>query len=619
MQQPAETAAPPAHDALGAERFVRGVSAAPGVAIGPAYVYQRDLVDVKRETISPDAVPDEHKRFDQAVRRAERDLVKVAALARDKLGEDSAAIFEAQAMIMRDAPVYQAIRCAIADHHVDAAYAAKVILSRLRKKMETSPSEAFRDRASDFDDVQDRLLRHLKRGQFLSTITPETVVLSDGLSAADVLLFSRRGILGCAMDFGGATSHVSIIARSLGVPLVVSTHDIAERATHGEMVIVDGMDGVVILSPTDRTLAHYRRRQERYDRHREEGRGLTALASETSEGVAVALRANVELLEELPQLAEYGAEGIGLFRTEIVYLMRGRLDVEEQKQEALYREVVRAAAPHPTTFRVLDLGGDKVLPLAHREHNPFLGWRGIRILLDKAEELLMPQLRAMLRASEEGPVCLLVPMITDLSEVLAVKDYLARARRDVEAEGVSLPEHVPFGIMVEVPAVALMARQFAPHVDFFSIGTNDLTQYTLAVDRGNDLVAGLFDALHPSVLYLIAETVRAAREAGIGVSVCGQLAADPSGALMLIGLGVRDLSASPTYLPEIKRVVRATSLAGAEALAEEALRAPSAAHVRTLAADWLREHGCGLDFALTSEPPSFIPPHLAGEAVVSYD
>ena len=375
------------------------------------------------------------------------------------------------------------------------------------------------------------------------------------------------------------------------LPAVVSLHGMTDAVQNEKPVIIDGLSGKVITNPAPATIRTYQHRRERYERLIQEHKALAPLPAETLDGRRVTLRANLEFMEETAMLEEYGAEGIGLLRTEMVMMMQGNLSMSEDQQTDLYRSAIRAAAPESTTFRLLDLGGDKMLPVAHREHNPFLGWRGIRVLLDKPD-ILTPQLRALLRASTAGPMRLLVPMVTTLDEVVQLKRRIQETREALVTEGYDVAEDVPFGVMVEVPAVALTARRFAGEVDFLSLGTNDLTQYTLAVDRGNDLVAALYHEVHPAVLHLIKETIDAAHEAGVPVSLCGELGANPRVTPLLVGLGLDEISASPSYLLEVKRVIRSIAFEDASMLAARALEASSAAEVEAILDNWLTEHAC---------------------------
>ncbi len=573
------------------EVVVAGVAAAPGIAIGPAFVYARDTHPVEQRDLTEGEIDAEVKRFQKAVDRSEQDLSKIAALAADKLGPENAAIFEAQAMMLRDDELYGAVIADIKNQRVNADFALHRIMTRHRRLMSASDSEYLRERANDLLELQDRIIRHLRRGTIISAVKPESIVIAETLTSADIVLFARRRILGCAMEFGGPTSHVSIMARALDVPTTVSTNGIVDLVNDGDMVIIDGIKGEVIIRPDEATLARHRHRQERYRRLRQEQKQLVDLPSETIDGTRVDLLANVEFREELTLLKEYGAEGIGLFRTEILMLMQRRMSISEEEQYRTYRHIIQAVAPQPTVVRVLDLGGDKMLPLGHREQNPFLGWRGIRILLDKPD-LLIPQLRAILRAARFGPTQLLLPMISSLQEVAQFREILEDVKRRLRDEQVEHADDIPIGIMVEVPAVALTAEAYAREVDFLSIGTNDLTQYTLAVDRGNDLVATRYQELHPAVLHLIKKTIDAGAEAGIPVSMCGEMAGDANFAPLLFGLGLRQFSASPIYLPAVKRILRSIKKDEAEALARHALTCRTAEEVNVLLTGWLDSHGC---------------------------
>lgn len=568
-----------------------GVGVAPGVAIGPVYVYAKDAFTVQERRLSDVEVEKEIQRFESAVARAEKDLTKIAAIAQEKIGQASADIFGAQALVLRDPAVYDAVIRRISGERHNADYAVHSVMSKHRQLLEARSGELMRERAQDLADVENRLIRHLQRGTVLSKIDPQTIVVAENLTAADIILFSRRNILGCAIDYGGPTSHVSIMARALRVPTVVSLRGLSSQLTSGDTIILDGFSGRAIVRPNQQTLEAYRDRQARYERMLQEQKEIIPLEPETKDGHRVSLRANLELQQELPLLEEFGAEGVGLFRTEHLFLVHGRFLTEEEQFE-IYRRVVRTSHPHPVTFRMIDLGGDKVLPMSHREHNPFLGWRGIRILMNR-DELLVPQLRAILRASALGASRILLPMVTTMQELRDFRARLDEAKEDLRKEGVPFAEDIPLGIMVEVPAVALMADQFAAAVEFMSIGTNDLTQYVLAVDRGNDLVSHLYQELHPAVLRLISNTIVAAHRQGIPVSVCGEMASDPRSVPILVGLGIDELSAAPPYLPEIKRIIRDITYREATLLARNALAQNDAPGVHKVLGEWFKEHQVG--------------------------
>ena len=570
------------------ERVLHGLPVSPGIAIGPVYAYAREREGVERRSLSAGEVDKEVERFRQALKKAERDLDKIGGIAREKLGDEHARVFEAQADMLHDPTLRTPVVDAIRGEQVSADYAVHRILSAQRELLAAAPSEFFRDRAADLLDVEERILRHLRSGKILSAVDEGSVVAAGTLTAADVVLFARRGIAGLALQYGGATSHVSIMARAFALPAITAVPGLDTLARHGDTVIVDGTRGTLIVRPNADTLAFYRERQRKHRALVRAQRRLVPLPPVTTDGHAVTLRANLEFEEELELLTRYGANGIGLFRTEILVLMRRRVQIAEEEQFAIYRKIAEHAGPGGTTFRVLDLGGDKMLPVAHREANPYLGWRGLRVLLDKPE-ILVPQLRAILRASAFGPARIMLPMVTDVGEVLRFRAIYDETREALRRDGHDQAETVPLGIMVEVPATALLAERYAPLVDFFSIGSNDLTQYTLAVDRGNDLVAHLFDELHPGVLTLIRQTINAGHRHGKSVSLCGELAGNPLATPILLGLGLDEFSLSPVYLPDVKQVIRGIAYEDAQKLAAECLLAPDAATVRRLALAFLRE------------------------------
>ena len=582
---PAHNDAPSAPE----EMLLEGLGTAPGIAIGRAYLYTRASDEVEQQRISEGEVESEIELFEEAVRRAEFDLDRVIAITREKLGDDSAAIFEAQRMMLRDEELLQPVRTIIREQQANAGHAVKSVMSAHRQRIEASDDEYLRERANDLTDVQDRIIRHLRRGKLATDVGDDAIVIAENLGAADVIRFNHRGVLGCVSEHGGVTSHVAIIARAVGMPSATAVPDATNGVPNGAQVLLDGHHGRLIVHPTEETLAFYRERQRRYEKLLKSDQELVPLPSETQDGVPVSLQANIEFKQELDLVEQYGAEGIGLVRTEMLFLMRRDVSLSESKQLNCYAEFIDAVAPHQVTFRLLDFGGDKMLPLAHREHNPFLGWRGMRVLLDRPE-LLRPQVRALLRAGADGSARILLPMITHLDEVHAFYEVLENVKAELERDGIPYDPDPPVGIMVEVPAVALQAGLFAQAVDFLSIGTNDLTQYVLAVDRGNDRVAHRYDAFHPAVLQLIRRTIEAAQKESIPVSLCGKMGANPKATPLLIGLGLDTISASPSFLPPVKRVVRAIRRVEALELAEAALLAPGPEAVHQRVDAWFDEY-----------------------------
>ncbi|NDC87477.1 MAG: phosphoenolpyruvate--protein phosphotransferase [Bacteroidetes bacterium] len=571
---------------------LQGQPVAPGIAIGPAFFFEKRKNDVAPLCIAEADREAEVERYEKAVRRAHKDLQKIIGITEERLGDDSAEIFQAQAMMLDDADVANRVKDCIRQEGRNADFAVYQVFDNVRQRLESSATSYLRERAHDVQDVSDRLIRHLRAQRVRSDIPEGSIVFADQLTAADLILFSRRNIIGVAMAYGGSTSHVAIMARSLGIPTVTGFHTLPSTREHGHTVILDALRGYAIMQPNEHLLAQYERMQARYAGIRTQLLQSGGDAPTSQDGTPITLRANLELAEELPHVLEVHAQGIGLFRTEIMSLVQGKLKVDEDEVFETYAKIVQAFPFEPVTFRLLDLGGDKLLPMAHREANPFLGWRGIRVLLDKPSVLAV-QVRAILRASAGREAHIMIPMVSSLSEI-------SQVRAAIEAVSKELDYPCPYklGIMVEVPAVALAADQFAKAVDFFSIGSNDLTQYTLAVDRGNDLVGHLFSEFNPGVLSLIQKTIAAASRAGIPVSLCGEMASKPGAIPLLLGLGLRQISASWTYLPEIRELIRHLRIDECEALVARALLETDAEPVHEMCCQFLDDHPFDLEHLL---------------------
>lgn len=573
-----------------AERLIDGVGVAPGVAIGTVHRYSLSTPEVEPTQIDSDEVEAELDLLEAALDQAGREMEKVRSLAEEKLGTKSEAIFEAQEMMLRDEEVLQPVRRRIREQHDSAAYALSDVLRAHRRRLETSDDPYLRDRATDLEDLESRLLRALHRGKTAATIKPNSIVVADRLTAADLLRFSRHGLLGCVTSGGGPTSHVSIIARALDLPAVVGAADVTDVVNNGDMVILDGLKGRLIVRPSEQTLQDYRQRKRQYEAQADQRARLATEVAETTDGHRLTLRANVGFGEALDALGQYGAEGIGLLRTEMLFLGAETVPLTEERQYEVYRRAAAATDPHSATVRLFDLGGDKLVPFADTEDNPFLGWRGIRVLLDRPEELLRPQLRALLRANAHGTLRLLIPMVTGLDEVQEVRVVLQEEADRLDEDDVRHDRSIDVGVMVEVPAVALQAPLFAEAADFLSIGTNDLSQYVLAVDRGNDLVASRYDDYHPAVLQLVRQTVEAGQKTNTPVTLCGEIASEVQAVPLLVGLGLQTLSLAPPYLPGVKRMVREVSLSDVQELAREACAAPDARSVRERTRTWIEDH-----------------------------
>ncbi|MGI8905681.1 MAG: phosphoenolpyruvate--protein phosphotransferase [Candidatus Sumerlaeaceae bacterium] len=554
------------------ERVVQGIPVSPGVAIGRAFVLNRFGTNtVELRELRPEETDGEVARFRKAVEISRDQLGKIRSQVAAAIDERHADIFLAQAEFLNDPALIERTENAIRGERKNAEYLFNRTVTSWLDVLSTLEDETFRARNSDIVDVANRIQANLAphRSTTDTTFPPNSVIVATDLAPSETTPLMGAHIGGIALEKGGATSHTAIIAKALEIPGVVGVPDITGLVTHGALVIVDGQTGKVIIDPTPETLAYYEREQASFKTFEMELRELRELAAETIDGYSVTMRANLELLEEAEHICGHGACGIGLFRTEFLFMNVLTPPAEEQ-QFAIYKAVIEKVAPHPVVFRTLDFGGDKFLTNAAttRELNPFMGQRAIRLCLSNPG-MFRAQVRAMLRASAFGPTRILIPMISGVEEFREVKRHIRRAKAELKFEKIPYDTKVQLGAMIEVPSAAVVADDLARECDFFSIGTNDLIQYTLAVDRGNEKVAYLYEPMHPAVLKLLKTTVLAARKNGIPVTVCGEMAADPMTAILLLGLGVDELSMSAVGIPQVKRLIRSINLNEAKLLAEE--------------------------------------------------
>jgi len=554
-----------------------GIPASPGIVVGPVHLLVWEVPDVRHRIITDEEVEAEVKRLHDALERAKERINSVRLRAERTAGRD-AAIFDVQYHILEDPSVVGAIEALIRQNYA-AEKAFDLVLTERTGDFARHDHAMMRERVGDLTDVHIRVLSIL-----LGLPDHDPVDVPQGSSAILVthdltptltIQLDRRAIAGIATDAGTRTSHVAILARSLGLPAVVGLRDATSRLRGSERVVLDGTDGLLVVNPSDAEVDAYRRRAVREAEDEAELRLLAGEEPVTLDGVHITLCANVDLPDEAEAAATSGAFGVGLMRTEFLVVGRATMP-DEDEQFRSYQRVVKAFPGQPVVIRTFDVGGDK-LPVGGypSEANPFLGWRAIRMCLDEPE-LFKTQLRALLRASMDGDVRIMLPLIVSYEEVLQTKQLLAEARAELDTRGVAYSPRIPLGVMVETPAAAIAVDTFAGEVDFLSIGTNDLVQYTLAVDRGNANLASRFTALHPAVLRLIRRTVEAGREYALDVCVCGEMASQPLMAFALIGLGLRQLSVAPRAVPLMKRLIRGISVDIATEAAEAALTARTA-------------------------------------------
>lgn len=571
----------------GNEITIKGIAAAPGIAIGPSYTYSKQAVRAQMKPIEPGEVESEIERLHGALSRSRKELEKIISFAQEKLDPDDTKILEAQIMILGDTILTGTIEKRITSELRNAEFVVFDEISKYKRLMLSAPDEYMHERAHDVDDVMNRIIRNIQDQKLVSKLEGEAVIISESLTPADTIIFSRNKILGYATDTGGVTSHAAILSRSLKIPAVVGLRNVTRLVHAGDPVALDGYSGIVVINPTDETLQALRRKARRFQEFEERLSELVDLAAETMDHKHIELSANVEFDEELAFIRSQGAVGIGLFRTEGQLFGRSGYPTEEELY-ATYRAATEAVFPHPVIFRVFDVGGDKVAPGSFHENNPFLGWRGIRVLLDRPD-LFLTQLRAILRASERKTVRIMLPMISTVQEIRRTREMLRTAMDQLTQRGQPFDDHIKLGVMVETPAAALLADSMAAEVDFLSIGTNDLTQYVMAVDRDNLAVAPLYQQFNPAVLRAIKMVIDAGHKRSCWVGMCGEMAGDPLATVLLVGLGLDEFSVIPTVLPEIKKIIRTVRFRDAKRVAERVLSLSAENEIREYLSSVVRD------------------------------
>jgi phosphotransferase system enzyme I (PtsI) len=557
------------------EIVFHGIPASPGIAIGPLHVIARGFSAPEVYEIEEAEIPREQERFKEALDITKRQLMELQHRLEALAGNNESEIFEAHQMLLEDRSVVDRVNDAIAERCQNAEYAFYAIMQNFLEAMRRIPDPYLRERTADIEDVCQRVLRNFKEEAEPRHFTPadgQHILVAYDFSPSDTAAMNRRHILGFAAELGSVNSHTAILARALGIPAVLgldSTVIDLQTLTPG---ILDGYAGKLILHPSPETLAHYESVSAEKAKVRSALEAMRDVATDTTDGRAITLSANVELVDELGLVKRSGAKGIGLYRTEFL-LLNGEEMPDEHRQASVYSRLAREVAPHSVIIRTLDAGGDKlpVEPLTDPEPNPFLGWRGIRVSLSRPA-MFKEQLRAILRASATGKVAVMFPLVSGLSEVKRAKDTLRECMDELHRENVPFDPELPVGVMIEVPSAAVCADLLAPEVDFFSIGTNDLIQYTVAVDRVNPHVADLYRPTHPAVIRLIKRTIDAANDNGIWTGVCGETAGDIRLTPLLIGLGVEELSVGPQQVPSVGQAIRSLSHAECAAMADEALK-----------------------------------------------
>jgi phosphotransferase system enzyme I (PtsI) len=563
-----------------AKRFLKGIPASPGIVIGKACIFQDILYLVERRNVEEGHAEQEIVRLKQAIRQVTDELIQDNLRVSQEIGKREAEIFLSHVAILEDPYFISQIFQDIRENGINAEASVLRQIEEFKKVFEKMDDPYIKARAQDLSDIGRRVIQKLMPSQRNNCdLTEPIIIVASELTPSDTIRLDREKVLAFATESGGKESHAAILARSFGIPAVVGLEGLVSKVKKGDLLVVDGDMGMVVINPPDEVIQNYRNLQKTRESYRTELQKLIPLPSETLDGHEVRLWANIGSLVDLEYAMHFGAHGIGLFRTEIPFLVWGRF-LSESEQYSLYQRVVTQAGGREVTIRTLDFGGDKFFGdgRSQKEKNPFLGYRSIRVFM-KEQDLFSQQLRAILRASAYGHVKILFPMISSIEEIRQVRDLFESTKMELRKEGIPFDERIPFGIMIEVPSVAITVDQLIKELDFLSIGTNDLIQYTLAVDRDNDLVNSLYQPLHPAVLRLIQTVTEVAKKANKPVTLCGEMAGDPQYIPLLVGLGLTDLSMNPIALLEAKKIIRSTSYGHLKSVVNKALNLPTAEEI----------------------------------------
>ena len=571
--------------------MISGIPASPGIVFGKALVLKEEKIVLDTEKIKDDQIDAEVARFYAGREAAVEQLTAIKDRAFQSLGEEKAAIFEGHLMILEDEELEEEIIEYLRSHKVNAGVAASRIIDQQVEMLSEIDDEYLKERAGDIRDIGNRLIKNILGMKVvdLGVIDEEAILVAYDLTPSETAQLNLDKVLGFITDIGGRTSHTSIMARSLELPAIVGTNDVTEKVKTGDYLILDAINNAVYVNPSREDIERLKKLEAQLAEEKAELAKLKDLPALTLDGHRVDVVANIGTVRDCEGADRNGAEGVGLYRTEFLFMDRDQLPSEEE-QFIAYKEVVEAMNGRIVILRTMDIGGDKELPYLDlpKEMNPFLGWRAIRIAFDR-RQILHDQLRAVLRASAFGKLAVMFPMIISVEEIRELKSVIEVLKQELRNEGKAFDESIQIGVMVETPAAAVNARFLAKEVDFFSIGTNDLTQYTLAVDRGNEMISHLYNPLSPAVLNLIKQVIDASHAEGKWTGMCGELAGDEKATLLLLGMGLDEFSMSAISIPRIKKLIRNVNFHDAKELADSALQKPTAVEIEQLVADFLAE------------------------------
>jgi phosphotransferase system enzyme I (PtsI) len=563
-------------------RTYKGVGVSPGIAIGRAVIVEKRVAQVYRIPIRDEDVDAEMRRFDEALEKTRDELLDLKQKVSRSMGEEYAQIFEAHAMIVGDASFADKVKQKIGEEQVNAEWALAEVQEELQARFASFEDDYLRERSADVKDVAERVLVNLQgiAHHELSEINHDVIIIADDLTPSDTVHFNRKPIVGFVTEVGGRTSHTSIIAKSLFMPAVIGVPRLTKIVDSDELVIVDGYEGTVVVNPTPAMVQEYLSRVSRHEEAEQKLLGNRNLPATTKDHHKISLQANIELVEELDDAIKFGAEGIGLYRSEFLYIATSPDLPTEEEHFNIYRKLAEATAPNWCIIRTFDLGGKKLARqiMGSKEDNPVLGLRALRLCMQHID-MFKTQLRALLRASAHGKIKIMFPLVSGVQELRQVKTLVREIRIELDAEGIPYNRDLQIGIMIEVPSAAVIADLLATEADFFAIGTNDLIQYAIAIDRSNEKVSYLYEPLHPAILRLVKGVIDAGKRAGIPVEMCGEMAADPIYAIVLLGLGLEIFSMNPSSIPVIKNVIRSVRYKDCRRIAELALNKKTAQEI----------------------------------------
>ncbi|MFA5336429.1 MAG: phosphoenolpyruvate--protein phosphotransferase [Candidatus Omnitrophota bacterium] len=571
--------------------LLKGIAASPGIAIGKVFILDSETYTIIRREISEKDLPKEIARFEDALIQTRQEILGIQERISDQLGIKHAEIFNAHLLVLEDRTLIEEVISRLKKDLVCVEYIFDDVLRRYMTAFQNVEDEYLKERVADIRDIGKRVLNHLlgKKRETLADIKEKVILVAYDLSPSDTASLHKKNVIAFATDIGGKTSHTAIMAKALEIPAVVGLKSVTKNVKSGDTLVVDGSNGLVIINPDQETLSKYEQEKTKFAEVDASLVQLRDLPCVTPDGRSIQLAANIEIPDEVASVKSHGANGIGLYRTEFFYLDRTDFPTEEEQYQS-YKSVAEQMSPNPVIVRTLDLGGDKFMSQMKiaKEMNPFMGWRAIRFCLARPD-IFKIQLRAIMRASAHGKLKIMYPMISGIEEVREANKLLAEIKDELRRGGVPFDENVEVGVMIEVPSAALTADILAKEISFFSIGTNDLIQYSLAVDRVNEKIAYLYEPAHPAVLRLIKNVIDTGHKSNIWVGMCGEMAGEPAFTLLLLGLGLDEFSTSPVNIPRIKQIIRSVDYATAQKVAEEALALSTGAEIEEFANMKLRQ------------------------------